>query len=646
MKGIGMMYLNRVGFKSLIYLIYFLLISFVSGTSRAQQIQPIPSYAEQASYINTNYSKFEHTIPMRDGAKLFTFVYAPKDPAEDSPIILIRTPYGIRPYGEEYRTRLGPSWHFVKENYIFAYQDVRGRFMSEGEFANMRPVIQNKKSNKDIDEASDTYDTIEWLLNNIPNNNGKVGVQGISYPGFYAAMSLVDSHPALLAVSPQAPMADLFLGDDGHHYGAFYLNHAFTFFGGMGTPRKELTNGGLTWFKYPTPDAYSFFLDIGPLKNIDKIYYKGGNPWWNQVMEHETYDQFWKDRSIYHNLKNIDPAVMVVGGWYDAEDLLGTLQTYYHIEDQNSGLQNTLVMGPWTHGAWSRTGPTSLGAIDFNANVGEYFQEKIQLPFFNYYLKGEGTLDIPEAVIFETGANVWRFYDEWPPKNASNKSIYLQSNGKLAFQKPTTLSSKDYDEYISDPNNPVPYTSQIVSRVPQNYIIEDQRFAAKRPDVLVYKSDELRENIAITGPITVDIYVSTSGTDSDWIVKVIDVYPDSTKDHKGVPSGVHMGGYQMMVRGDVIRGKFRNSFEKPEPFEPNKVTRVKFELPDVQHCFLKGHKIMIQIQSSWFPLIDMNPQTFCHVYKADKKDFQKTVQRIYRSQEYSSNISVKIIDSK
>jgi putative CocE/NonD family hydrolase len=411
----------------------------------------------------------------------------------------------------------------------------------------------------------------------------------------------------------------------------------------MGTLRGDPTTERNKRFQYPTPDAYSFFLNIGPLGNLDKLYFKGGNPWWTQVMEHETYDSFWKDRSIYHNLKNIKPAVLVVGGWYDAEDLLGTIQTYYHIEKQNPGIQNTFVMGPWTHGSWGRTGRSKLGAIDFKASTGEYFQESIQLPFFNYYLKGKGTLNIPEAAIFETGANAWRFYDEWPPKKAFDKSIYLQADGKLAFDKPES-SPTDYDEYISDPKNPVPYTSQTASRLRTNYFVEDQRFAARRPDVLVYQTDVLTEDITITGPITVDIHVSTSGTDSDWIVKVIDVLPDSTSDPEGLPPGVHMGGYQMMVRGDVIRGKFRNSFENPEPFEPNQVTRVKFELPDVQHRFLKGHKIMAQIQSSWFPLIDMNPQTFCHVRKADEEDFQKAVQRIYRSKAYPSNIQFLIIE--
>jgi len=614
------------------------------GTSVAQQTQSTSTRIEMAAYIEANYSKSEHVIPMRDGVKLFTQVYTPKDVTVDYPIIIKRSPYGNQPYGEGLRLRLGPSWHFVKEKYIFVFQDVRGRYMSEGEFANMRPVIPNKRSQNDIDEASDTYDTIEWLINHVPHNNGKVGVQGVSYLGFYAAMSLVQSHPALLAVSPQAPMADLFMGDDGHHYGAFYLNHAFTFFGGMGTPRKEPTTERLSWFRYPTPDAYAFFLELGPLKNIDKIYHKGVNTWWSQVMEHETYDQFWKDRSIYPHLKDVKPAALVVGGWYDAEDLLGTLQTYYHIEKQNPGLQNTLVMGPWTHGGWGRTGPNSLGVINFKESAGEYFQEKIQLPFFNYYLKGKGELNLPEAAIFETGANAWRFYDEWPPKHVTDKSVYLQSGGKLTFEKPASSTTQNYDEYISDPDHPVPYTSQIASRVTTNYFVEDQRFASRRPDVLVYTSEILEEDLTITGPIMADIHVSTSGTDSDWIVKVIDVFPDSTSDPEGLPPGVHMGGYQLMIRGDVIRGKFRNSFEKPEPFEPNKVTRVKFELPDVQHRFLKGHRMMIQIQSTWFPLIDRNPQTFCHIYKADEKDFQKAVQRVYRSQTHPSRIVVQVID--
>ncbi|MBT6033797.1 MAG: CocE/NonD family hydrolase [Kordiimonadaceae bacterium] len=608
----------------------------------------IPNEQARSEYINANYTKTAYEIPMRDGEKLFTHVYSPLNTKVDNPIILIRTPYGIRPYGEEMRApNLGPSWHFVKENYIIVYQDVRGRYMSDGTFAMMRPVIQQKQSNTDVDEASDTCDTIDWLINNIEDNNGKVGVQGISYPGFYAAMSLVESHPALKAVSPQAPMADLFMGDDGHHYGALYLNHTFSFFATMGLPRKEKNNGGLNRFGYPTQDNYDYLLKLGPIKNIDKLFHKGTNPWWTQVMEHETYDQFWKDRSIYHNLKNIKPAVLVVGGWYDAEDLLGTIQTYKHIEKQNQGIQNTFVMGPWTHGQWSRTGNTSLGLIDYEGNHGEFFQEKVQLEFFNHYLKGntdESTPDIPEAVIFETGSNKWRFYDQWPIANGTERKFYLDDGGTLSFQKPDK-SALDYDEYVSDPAKPVPYTAQIGTRLPTEYMVEDQRFASRRPDVLTYQSEVLSQGVTMSGPITVDFHVSTSGTDADWVVKVIDVYPDDAKNPENIPRGSTMGGYQMMVRGDIIRGKFRNSFENPEPFEPNKVTRVKFELPDVQHKFKEGHKIMIQVQSSWFPLMDRNPQSFVHVYKADEKDFVKATQRIFHTDEYPSNITVMTVDN-
>ena len=609
---------------------------------------PELSRAERLAYMKEHYSKSEQLVPMRDGVGLYTQIYAPRDPSDKYPIILIRSPYGIMPYDDVYRNEMYLSWHFVEEKYIFVYQDVRGRFMSEGEFVNMRPYIVNKKSPQDIDASSDTYDTVEWLLKNESNHNGKVGIWGISYLGFYAAMAAMSGHPAVVAVSPQAPMADLFLGDDGHHYGAFYLAHVFRFMGAMGMPREERTK---TWppdafFRYPTPDGYAFFLNLGPLKNFDKQYFKGKNVFWNAMMEHGAYDAFWKERSIYSHLRGIRPAVMTVGGWYDVEDLLGTLQTYAHIEKQNPGLQNTLVMGPWRHGGWNHSDGDKFGVIEFGSKTAKYFAEQVEFPFFNYHLKGKGSLDLPEALVFETGSNVWRSYDSWPPRDAVEKNVYLHSGGTLSFDEPTATDKNSYDEYISDPHKPVPFTTITHNWVPTEYMVEDQRFAASRTDVLVYQTEILTQDVTITGPITATLFVSTSGTDADWVVKVIDVFPDSTPDPKWNPKGIRMGGYQLLVRGDVIRGKFRNSFEKPEPFKPNEVTKVQFDLPDMQHRFLRGHKMMVQIQNSWFPMIDRNPQTYCDIYNASESDFQKAVQRVYWSEKYPSHITLRTVSSE
>ncbi len=595
--------------------------------------------SELAEFIHENYTKNEYRIPMRDGKTLFTQVYLPNNLDQKYPILFERTPYSIKPYGEAYDTMLGPSMHFAQEKFIFVFQDVRGRYMSEGTFENMRPI-----SNNDLvaDESTDAYDTIEWLLENIPNHNGKVGIYGTSYPGFYAAMSLVNSHPALVAVSPQAPMSDLFLGDDGHHYGALYLNHAFTFFGSMGTPRSGLEQSKPSGFQFPEPDAYSFFMKMGPVGNI--LNYFKNNEWWQQVLEHDTYDTFWQERSIYPHLKGISPAVLVAGGWYDAEDLLGTLQTFYHIKNQNRNVECYFVMGPWTHGNWSNTGDTSLGIFDFKTKAGGFFQKEIELPFFNYYLKGKGDLkELQKVTAFETGSNIWKFYNNWPPENIVKKTLYLESNNKLVMQKPVGSNLNGFDEYISDPQKPVPFTQEITNRVPKTYMVEDQRFAARRPDVLFYSSQELDKDMVVSGPIVADLYVSTSGTDSDWIVKLVDVFPDSTRDPEELPSGTHMGGYQMLVRGEIMRGKFRSSFKDPQPFVPDQITRVKFELPDINHRFLKGHRIMVQIQSTWFPLFDINPQKFCNINKAESNDFQKSVQRIFRCSQYSSLITINVV---
>ena len=599
---------------------------------------------QNSNYLKEKYTKHEYRIEMRDGVTLFTSVLIPKDDSQKYPILMTRTPYTVDAYGEDnYPMRRFHEWkHLAEDKFIFVLQDVRGRFMSEGEFVNMRPYITDKKNSTDIDETTDTYDTIEWLIKNIPNNNGNVGIFGISYPGFYSAMGAIDAHPALKAVSPQAPIADWFVGDDVHHNGAMALAPLFRFWPAVGAPRPELTTQWPAGFEFPTPDGYQFFLNMGPLPNANKKYFNGQIAFWNEIMKHGTYDEFWQSRSSPPHFKNIKPAVMTVGGWFDAENCFGALQTYHAIEKNNPDAYNILVEGPWFHGGWVRSDGSYLGNIQFGSKTGEYYKENIELPFFKYFLKNEGELDLPEAYTFVTGSNEWRKHDVWPPQNTETKRLYFLENGLVDFEEPTV--SIAYDEYISDPNKPVPFTAQIVTGMPREYMVEDQRFVSSRTDVLVYESQILDEDITIVGPITAELYVSTSGTDSDWIVKLIDVYPDDAPDNIPNPCEVRMGGFQMLLRGDIMRGKFRNSMEKPEPMVPNQVTKIEFTLNDVYHTFLKGHKIMVQVQSSWFPLFDRNPQKFVDIYNATEADFQKATQRIYRSGEFTSNLKVNLIE--
>ncbi len=634
----------------------------VAAFSQALLLPP-----ESVPEVKERYTKYEYRIPMRDGVKLFTAVYVPKDHSQKYPILLTRTPYTVGPYGvDQYKSSLGPSPLFQKEGYIFAYQDVRGRWMSEGEFVNMRPHKPVKKSPRDIDESSDTYDTIEWLLKQVPNHNGKVGMSGISYPGFYAAAGMIDAHPALKAVSPQAPINDWFIGDDWHHNGALMLPHCFNFMANFGKPRPEpTTKFPYLRFEHGTPDGYDFFLKMGPLPNADRLHYKGMVAFWNEVMSHESYDDFWKARNLRPHLKNIKPAVMTVGGWFDAENLFGALETYKNTERNSPGVQNILVMGPWSHGGWSGGNGDSLGDalgdVRFNVETGPYYREKIELPFFEFHLKGKGEMKHPEAWVFETGTNVWRQYDRWPPEKARNATFFFQAGGRLGATgwppvrtadqaqasdgRPTRATPEEtgFDEYLSDPAKPVPFIDKIGIGMDANYMVADQRFAARRPDVLVYQTDVLTEDLTLLGPIQVKLTVATSGTDSDWMVKVIDVYPDNLPDPKPNPTGVRPGGYQQLVRGDVFRGKFRNSFEKPEPFKPNEPTAVDFTLPDICHTFRPGHRLMVQVQSSWFPLVDRNPQKFVNIKTASEGDFQKATQRVYRTPDKASRIEVLVM---
>ncbi|MBF8295150.1 MAG: cocE 2 [Bacteroidetes bacterium] len=608
-------------------------------------------FAQERFSVINHYDKHEYMIPMRDGVKLFTAVYTPKDTTQDYPILMTRTPYSSAPYGETmYPPFIGSQAEkFARDGYIIVSQDVRGRYMSEGEFVNVRPYRENKKSPKDIDESSDTYDTVDWLIKNVRHNNGRVGIYGISYPGFYSTTGTIDAHPAVKATSPQAPVSKWMSRDDFFHNGALLLPHAFDFFASFGWPRPEPTQRDSRPFNHKITDGYKFFLELGPLPNANTKYFKDSVAFWNDIVNHGTWDSFWEARNILNHVKNIKPATLVVGGWYDSENLYGALNLYAAINKLNSKNQNRLVMGPWSHGQWGNDSGDSLGMIKWGSSTGKFFVDSVVFPFFSYYLKGQGGLHIARATVFETGNNVWRSLDAWPPPSTVPTNLYLNETKKLSFSAPTlTSKSGEFDEYVSDPAKPVPYTSEIRHWYNSAFPVEDQRFAWTRPDVLVYESEILTEDMTVAGPITASLFVSTSGTDSDWIVKVIDVLPETVAfagrgGPRFDPNIMKLRGYQMMVRGDVIRGKFRNSMSKPEPFVPNQVTKVEYVLDDIFHTFKKGHRIMVQVQSSWFPMIDRNPQTFVDIYRAKESDFQKATQRVYRSPAWTSHLSLPIL---
>jgi len=633
------------------YLAALALALFVPFAAFAQAPKPNEPVVNR-DYIQAHYTKYEYRIPMRDGTKLHTSVYVPKDESKTYPIILMRTPYSCAPYGvDQYPNSLRPGDLYTRAGYIFAYQDVRGRWKSDGEFVNMRPYISAKKE-KDFDESSDTYDTIDWLIQNVKGHNGKVGQTGISYPGFYTVCGMIDAHPALKAASPQAPVTDWFIGDDWHHNGCLFLPHCFNFMANFGRPRPEpITKSPYLPFDHGTPDGYKFFLEMGPLKNADAKYYKGDVAFWKEVMAHGNYDEWWQARNIRSHTKNIKPAVLTVGGWFDAENLFGALETFKATEANNPPAHNHLVMGPWVHGGWSGQTGDKLGDVRFNAKTGDFYRSQIEFPFFEYHLKGQGDYKHPKAWVFETGTNVWRKYDAWPPKQAEPETFHFHSHGVLlpprALPTPDVKGSApdrrpEFDEFISDPAKPVPFINKTGIGMLQEYMTADQRFAAHRPDVLVYETPVLEKDMTIAGPIEVELYVSTTGTDADWVVKVIDVYPDDFPDPEPNLTGVRMGGYQQLIRGEPFRGKFRNSFEKPEPFKPGELARIKFAMPDVLHTFRPGHQLMVQVQSTWFPLMDRNPQTFCDIYSADEDAFRKQTHRVFRDANHPSRITVRV----
>jgi uncharacterized protein len=632
----------------------FFLVVFCSCvvTVPAQNRPEAPDFS-----VKEHYTKYEYRIPMRDGVHLFTAVYVPKDTSRSYPFLIERTPYSVGPYGvDQYRNNLGPSPDFDKSGYIFVFQDVRGRYMSEGTFVEMHPHIDDKKSNKDVDDASDLYDTIDWLLKNIPNNNGNAGIWGISYPGFYTSASMIDSHPALKAASPEAPMTDLFMGDDAYHGGAFMLAANFGFYAFFKPQdNPQLPPKSFVPFDFGTKNGYDFYLDVGPIGNLSKLL-DGKSALFDDQMRHDTYDDYWKVRNLAPHMHNIHCAVLTVGGWFDAEDLQGPFSTFHSVSDKNPGTFSALVVGPWVHGGWARYDGEHLGRAEFNSSTGDFYRKNILFPFFEHYLKGTPDPKLPKAYVFETGTNVWRRYDAWPPKDAQSRTLYFHANGALSFDPPSDSGS--YDEYVSDPAHPVPFVNYTAMSVPQEYMVSDQRFASTRTDVLTYETPVLQEDVTIVGPVSPKLFVSTSGTDSDWDVKLIDVYPNDYPDSKldeprsddrtrsrtdvGPPSFT-MAGYEQLIRGEPFRGKFRHSFEKPEVFTPGKVEEVNFNMQDVNHTFRRGHRIMVQLQSSWFPLTDRNPQTFVNIPDAKPADFVKATERVYRSKAQASGIAVQVL---
>ncbi|MGW9685388.1 CocE/NonD family hydrolase [Flagellimonas sp. 2504JD1-5] len=602
---------------------------------------------QEDTYVADNYTKKEVNIEMRDGITLHTTIYSPKDTSKEYPILMQRTPYSSRPYGEEnFRKQIGPNIHLMKEGNIIVYQDVRGRWLSEGHYENMRAYIPNKTSDQDVDESSDTYDTIEWLVNNVENNNGRVGVWGISYPGFYATYATIDAHPALKAASPQACIGDFFF-DDFHHNGAYLLSY-FKATSLFGTPRPNNDQPiDTAWYMFPdlqTEDQYQFFLDAGPLKNLNSFfeYETVDTPtmrpdgvtddyFWNELKEHPNYDELWQSRGLIQHLNKSKShvATMIVGGWFDAEDLYGPLETYKNIEKHTEGY-NTIVFGPWDHGRWSRRNGRSLvGNYYFGDSISEFYQDNIETKFFNHFLKGDGGANsgLPEAYVFDSGRKEWKTYDSWPPKGVEKETMFLSDDQKLT-SKNGEISGI---QFISDIKKPVPYSEDVKTVfTPRKYMTDDQRFAARRSDVLVFETEVMEEDLTLAGDIMANLKVATTGTAADWIVKVIDVHPDDVETNEEMQDHLKMSNYHLMVRSEVLRGRFRNSFSKPEPFTPNKKTDVSIKLQDVFHTIKKGHKLQIQVQSTWFPLIDLNPQTYVdNIFKADEEDFKTQTHTVF-----------------
>jgi putative CocE/NonD family hydrolase len=580
------------------------------------------------------FNKMDVMIAARDGVKLHTEIYTPKNSSEPLPIVIERTPYGIHDDDKGYSRILGRYAEMIPDDYIFVFQDIRGRYGSEGTFVMQRPV-RDPKDPKAIDEGTDTYDTIDWLVKNVPHNNGRAGLVGISYGGWLTVMGMLEPHPALKAVSEQASPADMFLGDDFHHNGAFRLSYGFEYSTMMETGRTNFA------FKFDQFDTYEWYLRLGALSNADKNYVHGTLPTWKDFVAHPNYDAFWKQEAMAYILTKPKVPDLNVAGWWDQEDAYGPMKIYELLEKNDPDHLNYLVAGPWNHGGWARSSGKSLGAIPFGSDTSLYFRQKIEAPWFAYWLKNKGSLPLKEALLFQTGSNKWVQFDSWPPHDAATREIYFREDGKLSFDAPQVATPQSFDSYVSDPAHPVPYRHRPIDMTyPDDHpggwptwLVEDQRFVDNRPDVLTWQTEELTEDMTVTGSVTAKLFASTTGSDSDWIVKLIDVYPEK------YPDDWKLSGYELMIADEVFRGRFRKSFEKPEPITPDAITPFTIDLHTANHVFKKGHRIMVQVQSTWFPIIDRNPQKFVpNIFEAKESDYQKATQRIYRSKEYPSGV--------
>jgi uncharacterized protein len=591
--------------------------------------------AQPLADFGQRYTATKAMVAMRDGVRLNTAVYVPKDVQGPLPFVFLRTPYGIE--GRPERFMQAYLEDLDKEGFIFVFQDIRGRHKSEGQFVMARNP-RDKADPKAIDESTDAYDTIDWLLNNVPGHNGRVGMLGVSYDGWLTVCAMLDPHPALKAVSPQASPADQFLGDDFHHNGAFRLSYGFEYVAMMETDKFNFN------FKFDQHDTFDWYLRLGALSNVNEKHFHGKIPTWNDFVGHPNYDAFWQKQAFAPYLTNVTVPTLNVAGWFDQEDFYGPLKIYELLEKHDAKNQNFLVVGPWNHGGWSRGKGDKLGKISFDGATAKHFRENVQAPWFAFHLKGKGKVEQPEALVFQTGTNRWLTHDKWPPQaETTERKLYCQANGKLSFEPPPAEGSAAFDTYLSDPLHPVPYRPRPIAPTYPGpewplWMVEDQRFAHQRPDVLTWETSTLHEDVAVAGNLTARLFASTTGTDCDWIVRLIDVYPESySKD----PS---LGGYQMLVAGEVLRARFHKSFEEPQPLVPRQVTAYTIDLHGNHHCFQKGHRIMVQVASTWFPLIDRNPQKYVeNIFAAKDADFQAAQQRVYRTAEFPSHVSLPVM---
>ncbi len=605
---------------------------FLATLANHAQEQKPPDYSQL-------FDKTDVMIAARDGVKLHTEIYAPKNATEPLSIVLERTPYGLDDDPKGYSRKLNRYAEMIPDAYIFVFQDIRGRYGSEGKFVMQRPV-RDAKDPKAIDEGTDTYDTIDWLVNNVPRNNRRVGLLGISYGGWLTVMGMLEPHPALKAVSEQASPADMFLGDDFHHNGAFRLSYGFEYSAMMETEKTNFS------FQFDRFDTYDWYLRLGALSNANKNYLHGTLPTWNDFVNHPNYDSFWKQQAMPFILTRPKVPNLNVAGWWDQEDFYGPMKIYEILEKDDPDHLNYLVAGPWNHGGWAGGPGKSLGAIPLGSDTALYFRRNIEAPWFAYWLKNKGSLPLKEALLFQSGSDAWVKFDSWPPHEAKTRNLYFREDGKLSFDAPQSNEPQNFDSYVSDPAHPVPYRHRPIDMTyPEDHpggwytwLVEDQRFVDNRPDVLTWQTDELKDDVTFAGQVTAKLFASTTGSDSDWIVKLIDVYPEK------YPQGWKLSGYELMIADEVFRGRFRNSFEKPEPITPNAITLFTIDLHTANHVFKKGHRIMVQVQSTWFPIIDRNPQKFVpNIFEAKESDFQKATQRIYRSKQYPSSIALSLL---